>query len=465
MPDHPIIARMTNRGALVLALPALLTAPAALAEPAALSTEPDAGPAPTTPTVAAPVAARPPAGAAPGAPDRGLADRVRALELEIAVLRESDQAQKAALASAARLEFSGYVQGRYEWHDGSTNGATFASNGTATAANQNRFMVRHGQLAARYHGTYAEYFLRIDANTKEGIGIKDVYAAFIEPWTPLRLKLLAGQFRYPFGYEVQQSDADREMPERALIERFFFDGQRDRGLRLEGRYNFFNFAVALVNGTVFDGTKNLAASKDPAPLGSNDPNEFKDWVGRLGIDLGFLVGGVSGYFGKGLYIRPPVAATDTTPGSAAIADSRYKYRFGADLRTFVPVPSVGLLALQGEVIYGKDTARPFHGVSANPCRSSATWGFILTAVQHFARDFGAVVHVEMKDTLASSIAEGCATEKAAAQTDRIVTTGGGLLYYASANLKLTVTYEHPTEQGASRKDNDFAMGQLQARFR
>jgi hypothetical protein len=69
----------------------------------------------------------------------------------------------------------------------------------------------------------------------------------------------------------------------------------------------------------------------------------------------------------------------------------------------------------------------------------------------------------MKDTLASSIADGCG-EKTKAESDRVITTGGGLLYYASPNIKATVTYEHPREQGVNKKDNDFAMGQLQARF-
>lgn len=440
---------------------AFLAAPAALAQtsapPASSSDSPAvvAAEAPAETVVPLPTAAP---------PDQGLREQVASLEEKLARLEASDQAQKAAQASAAKLKVSGYVQGRYEWTQGSANGATkFASNGTATPANQNRFLLRHAYLTTQYNGTYGEYFMQLDANTRDGVGVRDAYVAVHEPWTPLKMKLSAGQFRYPFGYEALQSDADREMPERAPIEKFFFDGERDRGLRLQGGYGFFNFAIALVNGTVYDGSKNLAASKDPAPFGSADPNAFKDWVGRLGVDFGFLVGGVSGYFGKGLYIKPPVAATASTPGSDAVPDSRYKYRVGADLQAYIGVPHVGRLALKGEVIYGKDKARQFHGIPANPCNSGATWGFILTAVQSFARDFGVVARVDMKDTLASSIADGC-TEKTVAETDRVITTGGGLLYYASPNLKLTVTYQHVAEQADKQRDNDFAMGQIQARF-
>lgn len=465
--------RMTKPLTRILPFSLFLAAPAAMAQPAATSASVAETPAPTAPAEAAPAPPTPPPPPAAGATQQEIemAAKLAALEAKVAALEESNKANQAAIASASKLKFSGYVQGRYEWHDGSINGATFSSSGTPTATNTNRFLVRHAYLTTQYTGTNAEYFMQLDANTKDGLGFKDVYASFLDTWTPVKMKLSVGQFRYPFGYELLQSDADREMPERAPIEKFFFDGERDRGVRLQGSYNFFNFSVALVNGTIltYDGknTINLAASKDPSatyyPFGSNDPNQFKDWVGRLGLDLGYLVGGLSGYFGKGLYIKPPVAATTTTAAVDAIPDSRYRYRLGADVQGYVDVPSVGLLALKGEVIYGKDTARQFQGTPAIPCNSSATWGFILTAVQNISGKFGVVARLDMKDTLASSIADGCG-EKTKAESDRVITAGGGLLYYASPNIKATVTYEHPTEQGVNKKDNDFAMGQLQARF-
>jgi hypothetical protein len=406
-----------------------------------------------------------PTPAQPSAQEVALQEKTEALELKVAGLEETNAANQAAIASASKLKFSGFVQGRYEWHQEAFNGITYSSSGTPTVTNSDRFMIRHAYLTTQYKGTNAEYVMQLDANNKDGIAFKDVYAAFVDTWTPLNMKLSVGQFKYPFGYELLQSDADREMPERATVEKFFFDGERDRGVRLQGSYDFFNFSVALVNGTVFDGSKNLAANKDPVPYGSSDPNQFKDWVGRLGVDFGDIVGGVSGYFGKGLYVKPPVAATTTAPAVDAIADSRYKYRLGADLQGYVDVPGVGGLALKGELIYGKDTARAFGGVDADPCKSSATWGFILTAVQNISGQVGVVARVDMKDTLASSISDACTDNtKKNAQSDRVITAGGGLLYYASANVKATVTYEHPTEQGANKKDNDFAMAQLQARF-
>ena len=463
---------MTRNIIHILSLPVLLAAPVALAQ---TQTE-----APATPTAEAPAAAEvapaqpevalpQPEPSKPSAQETAMQEKIEALELKVAGLEETNAANQAAISSSSKLKFSGFVQGRYEWHQDSFNGANaYASSGVAKATNTDRFMVRHAYLTTQYKGTNAEYLMQLDANTKDGLGIKDVYAAFVDTWTPLNMKLSVGQFKYPFGYELLQSDADREMPERATIEKFFFDGERDRGVRLQGSYDFFNFSVALVNGTIFDGSKNLAAIKDPAapyPFGNNDPNEFKDWVGRLGVDFGEIVGGLSGYYGKGLYIAPPVAAVGTTPAVDAIPDSRMKYRLGADMQGYIDIPAVGGLALKGEVIYGKDTARQYHGIAADPCKTSATWGFILTAVQNISGQFGVVARVDMKDTLASSISDACTDNtKKNAQSDRVITAGGGFLYYASANLKATVTYEHPTEQAPNKKDNDFAMAQLQARF-
>jgi hypothetical protein len=465
---------MTRNIARVLSISVVLAAPAALAQPQATSSAETAATPATVEAVAVPVEAAPveqPAQQAEPAQssqqESALEEKINSLEIKVAGLEESNAANQAALASASKLKFSGFVQGRYEWHQDAANGATYSSSGTATNTNTDRFLVRHAYLTTQYKGTNSEYVMQIDANTKDGLGFKDVYAAFVDTWTPLNMKLSVGQFKYPFGYELLQSDAEREMPERATIEKFFFDGERDRGVRLQGGYDFFNFSVALVNGTIFDGSKNLAASKDPAspyPFGNNDPNEFKDVVGRLGVDFGFVVGGLSGYYGKGLYIAAPVAATSTAAAVDAKPDSRTKVRLGADVQGYIDIPYVGGLALKGELIYGKDTARDYHGILANKCKTSATWGFILTAVQNISNDFGIVARFDGKDTLASSIDDSC-SEKTKAGTDRVLTLGGGFLYYASANVKATFTYEHPMEQsGATQLDNDFAMAQLQTRF-
>ena len=148
------------------------------------------------------------------------------------------------------------------------------------------------------------------------------------------MKLSAGQFRYTFGYEAQQSDADREMPQRAPVGEFFFDGERDRGLRLQGSYpQNFNFAVAFVNGTIFDGKKNLAANEDTGfalsfrQTGPED--EFKETGSAVSAwTSGILWAACPATSARGLPLAPPVAATADKPAIPDTPDSDFDVPFG-----------------------------------------------------------------------------------------------------------------------------------------
>ena len=58
--------------------------------------------------------------------------------------------------------------------------------------------------------------------------------AFIEYYLNDYMTVRVGQFVKPFGFDIQQSSALRESPERALFAGYFFPGQRDRGVMLSG---------------------------------------------------------------------------------------------------------------------------------------------------------------------------------------------------------------------------------------
>jgi hypothetical protein len=62
--------------------------------------------------------------------------------------------------------------------------------------------------------------------------------AFIEYYLGSHATIRAGQFIKPFGFDVQQSSAVRESPERAIFAGYFFPGQRDRGVMLSGDLGF-----------------------------------------------------------------------------------------------------------------------------------------------------------------------------------------------------------------------------------
>ncbi|HEX6623092.1 MAG TPA: porin [Pyrinomonadaceae bacterium] len=62
--------------------------------------------------------------------------------------------------------------------------------------------------------------------------------AFIEYYLNDHTTVRVGQFVKPFGFDIQQSSAVRESPERAVFAGYFFPGQRDRGLLLSGDLRF-----------------------------------------------------------------------------------------------------------------------------------------------------------------------------------------------------------------------------------
>jgi hypothetical protein len=417
-------------------------------------------PAETT-TASAPEAAPPPAPAPePAAPAASSVDeRIAALEGRLAKAEENAAALESSVSSLKKLKIGGFVQGRYEWHQD-------AVDGWENWKSENRFSVRHGYLGARYEGSYGEYFLQIDANSNDGVALKDAEASLIEPWTPLRIKLTLGQFKLPFGYEIGQSDADREMPERAGVITGLFANDRDRGLRLQSRYEMLRFSAALVNGANL--FKKELKDKNGVVQNGYDPNGFKTIVGRLGADLGFLVGGLSGLWGRTL-------ETGDEPKDGYDYTTYKKYeqvRLGADVQGYLDVPGVGGLALKGEVIWARKKSLAYNDLKANECLDSRSFGWIVTLVQNVGDYAGVAVRLDQYDPLLSGSVSASCTDPSKKPSDaiknrdldKLTRLGVAALLHASANTKFTLSYEHPWEQTGSKKKNDIVVAQLQARF-
>ena len=333
---------------------------------------------------------------APGAaPLPTIDERVGDLEGKVGGLEESLSTTNAVVDRLNKIKLSGYIQGRFEWRGDSTD--SIDAGGTSQVKTQ--FLVRRGRLKALYEGRNAEYMLQIDA-VGSGVTLKDAEATLVDTWTPFGLRLTMGQFKWPFGYEVLQSSGDREMPERSLVIRTLFPGERDRGLRLTARHEWLRLAAALVNG---NGTQ-----------GPTDQNSFKDIVARVGGDLGPVVGGLSGYWGRRLAATPAKAVgltwTDAnmdkvvTPDEitfSASAPTSYRrfsiLRLGADLQTYLDVPGLGGLALKGEFIYARDRNLSFGTVAADKCQDRTQLGWIVTAVQNVGDYAGVVARVDSFD--------------------------------------------------------------------
>jgi hypothetical protein len=415
--------------------------------PASAPTEATPAPAEATP----PVEAAP----APVATDPALAAKVADLETKLRSVEVDAAANQAKVDKLAKLKLSGYVQARYEWHQDANDGWNFPATGTGAGSTgaKDYFYVRRARLITVYNDTNAELVVQLDA-AGTSFAAKDLEAAFIDTWTPLHLRISIGQFKYPFGYELQQSDVVREMPERSRFILNYFPGERDRGLKIQGKYDILRFQVALING---NGTQDSA-------FGTLDSNNYKDIVGRVGVDKGFVAGGVSGWYGN-----------DDLDTSNADKTKWLKFkraRVGADVQGYVDVPGVGNLALRGEAIVSRDKNLAYNGVAASSCQDRIGWGWSLIAAQTIGKYVGAVVRVDGYDPLiqGSYDSVACAgTVKAPgayaiAGSDRVITYGGGLLGFVSPNLKASLIYEHPAEQGSNKVNNDLFTAQLQASF-
>jgi hypothetical protein len=149
-----------------------------------------------------------------------------------------------------------------------------------------------------------------------------------------------------------------------------------------------------------------------------------------------------------------------------------RFRVGGDLQGNLDVPSLGNLSLRGELIYSHDKNKAYNGIAADACQDRIGLGWSVIAAQNFGSLLGAVVRVDSYDPLLQGALDStaCAGTNAKPGTyvtagmDRVITVGGGFLLYVSPNFKATFVYEHPTEQGSKKVDNDILTAQLQARF-
>lgn len=126
--------------------------------------------------------------------------------------------------------------------------------------------------------------VQVDASGGE-FALKDLYAAYD---LGHKRELSIGQMKWPFGYDVTYSSSDREVPERSLVFRRLFPGQRDRGATIEGKLGkHVDWSIG-----VFDGSGISVTS---------DYDSNKDIVGHLIWNHGNAEFGLSSYNGKGIW--------------------------------------------------------------------------------------------------------------------------------------------------------------------
>lgn len=309
-----------------------------------------------------------------------------------------------------RMRFSGYIQAQYVDDQRS---ASSLSSATSTN-NRDQFSIRRGRIKFTYQASPNSRFVFQPDITTSGTSIKDAWVEYSEPWTTWRNTLMAGQFNWPFGFDIGYSSSSREVPERALVTRTLFPGERDRGVQLTGRGfgERFIYQVAVVNGT---GTSQ-----------SFDFNKRKDLVGRVGMNFGPLDVAVSGYNGTDL------AATAQRPAGVEFEKDRY----GVDFQYVTPLPGLGI---RGEYVQGKE-------------RGSDVDGWYAYAIQNLGTRHQLVVRADEYDPNTDVSDRGCVSGTSFSRCSTFTWTAAYIFHW-DANSKVMFAYEMP-EREVNDPDDD-----------
>lgn len=311
-----------------------------------------------------------------------------------------------------RMRFSGYIQAQYVNDERSRN----ELNSPTSTKNLDQFSVRRARVKFTYQFYPTARFVLQPDITSSGVSLKDGYVEFTEPWTLWKHTLTAGQFNWPFGYEIMYSSSSREVPERSRVVRTLFPGERDRGVMLSGSGlgERLNYRVAVVNGT---GTTQ-----------SFDFNKRKDVVARLGYSFGAFDLGGSAYRGTDL-------VTTSTDAKGREFD---KERYGVDFQWATPLPGLGL---RGEYITGKQA--PSSGTTRSESHDVDGWYFY--AIQNLGPRHQLVVRVDEYD--GDTDVDGNA----------IRTVNPAYIFHWDANSKVVASYEFIETERNDPDDNVFTL--------
>lgn len=275
----------------------------------------------------------------------------------------------------AHQAIGGYIQA--DWQHSQLSESQLDDR-TGEPLNLDRFLIRRARLNVAGTWRYFEYALQIDLNSVNGfqVGFRQVEAALKWPGrsdgAPPLVRLGAGVFRAPFGYEVyDQNDPQRVFAERSLTGTAFFPGEFDVGARLSGGVPWLYGVIAVQNGEPL-GSK---------PFPGRDPNAAKDVLGRVQLRARLssrvrLEAAFSAAWGRGFHggtgaTKPQVVWRDLNEDglvqvaelvgipSAAGAPATDFDRWGVegDVQLHAELPRVGELVVYAEAARGVNLDR------------------------------------------------------------------------------------------------------------
>ena len=179
---------------------------------------------------------------------------------------------EADLSILKKIKISGLVQFDYQKAD--TAGISSVAGGSFGSGIDNRMQLRRGRIKATYDNENTQGVLQLDM-TEKGVGLKDAYLKFTEPWVKT-VSFQGGVFDRPFGNEVEYSSSALETPERSRIMQTLFPGEKDLGAKFVfqapkgSTWNFIKLDAGLFNGNGQSSTSSYA-----------ETDKYKDFIGHL----------------------------------------------------------------------------------------------------------------------------------------------------------------------------------------
>jgi len=386
-----------------------------------------------------------------------LKEKIAELRGQVEGLNESYLETKTTVDALKKIKVSGYIQSQFQIAESDGIG-TFAG-GNFPSGVHSRFQVRRGRVKVNYDNDLTQYVLQIDV-TQNGIAIKDAYATIKEPWLKA-ISMTGGIFNRPFGFEISYSSSDRESPERTRVIQTLFPGERDLGAKIEiappetSPLSFLNVRAGLLNGVL-----NTA----------NENDNFKDLIGRVGVQIPFaeqglaIDGGVSFYAGQArsnsrvVYTMDGSTKNFAVDSAAANSESYYDRSYlGVDVQLYYDLPVLGGLSLRGEYISGKQPGTATSGVFYNPGSTVTSLyqrdfaGWYVNFVQNIGLQHQLIVKYDVFDpnTDVEGNDIGAAGKNLTATDIKYTTFGIGWIYHWDANVKFTFYYDMVTNESVN----------------
>ncbi len=305
-----------------------------------------------------------------------------------------------------KLRVTGWIQAQFQYAQ--TRGVANFDGGNFAPNSDKRFMIRRGRVKFTYNGKNSQYVMQING-TERGLNLVEIFGVVSDPWTNM-FSLTVGIMNRPFGFEIDQSSAVRETPERSRYSQILMPNERDMGAKItvepgKGKKLYgFRLDAGFYNGQgIYVPGTTTPAGYPPGTtpvLGVNEFDFQKDFIGRLcyykdvstKVRLGL---GVSHYNGGNMYQNNRVYNNITTNAAgvkdwkmADTTNTAFKNKtspriyYGAEGFFSVKTP-LGTTTLRGEYVTGTQSGTG--GNSSSPIFLPPTPD---TYVRHFNGMYG-----------------------------------------------------------------------------